>query len=486
MTLARDNFNNPEFLQRLFKTVYAATIVRGYKTIERFFSHEASDFEPTLDLLEAQNIQDHQTWETRYILLLWLSIIVLIPFNLSTIDSMIHGKTILERIIDLSKKFLSDAGKTREAASILLSRALTRPDFSSKHLEDFLKWSDQILTSDTKNSLLMNGVFSTLAAIFKKGKRSELIDRIPMVFQDLKNTNFGNSSTHKKLYVKLVQRMGLIFLKPKIAPWRYQRGNRSLLQNLGKSNENEIKKVEKIEEEEEDDIPEEIEEIIEILLNGLKDKDTIVRWSSAKGIGRITNRLSSEYGDQVVENVLQLFSVGEGDSAWHGGCLSLAELARRGLLLPSRLEQVVPRILQALLYDERRGSHSVGSHVRDSACYVCWAFARAYSPEVMAPHVSKLAQGLVITSVFDREVNCRRAASAAFQENVGRQGNFPHGIDIFTAADYFSLSNRSESYTKIAVFIAQYEEYTKSMIDHLVDIKISHWERSLRELTANH
>ena len=42
------------------------------------------------------------------------------------------------------------------------------------------------------------------------------------------------------------------------------------------------------------------------------------------------------------------------------------------------------------------------------------------------------------------QVNCRRAASAAFQESVGRQGHMPHGIDILTAADYYTLSTRTQ------------------------------------------
>ena len=76
------------------------------------------------------------------------------------------------------------------------------------------------------------------------------------------------------------------------------------------------------------------------------------------------------------------------------------------------------------MYDERRGSCSVGSHIRDAACYVCWAFARAYDPEVLKPHIHEIATNLLVVTAFDREVNCRRAASAAFQEIVGRQVGF--------------------------------------------------------------
>lgn len=215
-------------------------------------------------------------------------------------------------------------------------------------------------------------------------------------------------------------------------------------------------------------------------------QDTVVRWSAAKGVGRVTSRLPVDFADDVVEAVLQLLCPEEGDGAWHGGCLALAELARRGLLLPARLTDVVPVVVKALTYDVRRGLHSVGAHVRDAACYVCWAFARAYAPAVMAPHVVELARGMLTVSVFDREVNCRRAASAAFQENVGRQGheNFPNGITILTAADYFTLGNRAHAYQEVAPVIAAFPTYRYALIDHAADVKLRHWDVEIRELAA--
>lgn len=82
------------------------------------------------------------------------------------------------------------------------------------------------------------------------------------------------------------------------------------------------------------------------------------------------------------------------------------------------------------------------------------------------------------------QINCRRAASAAFQENVGRQGTFPHGIDILTTADFFAVSLRNNAYLNISVYIAQFEEYTLPLIKHLVDRKVDHWDIAIRELTA--
>ena len=62
---------------------------------------------------------------------------------------------------------------------------------------------------------------------------------------------------------------------------------------------------------------------------------------------------------------------------------------------------------------------------------------------------------MLITAVFDREVNCRRAASASFQENVGRQGahSFPYGLEIMAIADYQSLGSRTSAYLNIGAYV---------------------------------
>jgi hypothetical protein len=146
-----------------------------------------------------------------------------------------------------------------------------------------------------------------------------------------------------------------------MAPWRYQRGNRSLLCNLkGTTNLSETAGVGVLKQKDSSaqDYQElvqyssAIESVIDKLLESLKDKDTIVRWSSAKGIGRVTNRLPKDYADEVMEGILHNFSPREGNGAWHGGCLALAELARRGLLLPERIPTVIPVIQKAMIYDE--------------------------------------------------------------------------------------------------------------------------------------
>ena len=494
------------------------------------------------------------TWEAIYALLLWLGMLSLVPFDLNTIDSShvsssssrngmeqdisngLETKkektpvTLISSMLTSAREHLSDIGVTREVAASTLASLLSRPDLEEVELRSFVTWSNSILEgyyaeekkkSSNSSLVLLMGVVQTLATLFKTASRSNLIQRhlscIELLWerairaahkarpdQDSTGGSAGGALILRKLLVKLFARVGCAHLPPRVAPWRYQRGKRSLLQNLKSSTcakEPEGKVVvaptqsyskTNITSDEQlphPDIvvPDQVEDSMDQLIQSLTDPATVVRWSAAKGIGRVTERLPLICAEDVLDAILLLCEDFDNDNAWHGSCLALAELARRGLLLPSRLEQVVPIVTQAIQYDLPRGQHSVGAHVRDAACYTCWAFARAYSPKILQPHVHQLGKSIVLATLFDREVNCRRAASAAFQECVGRQGadNFKHGIKILTAADYFSVGNRADAYTSVALQVAHLEEYRRPIIDHLVGEKLFHWDEEIRIISCD-
>ncbi|KAJ8964289.1 hypothetical protein NQ317_014585, partial [Molorchus minor] len=79
---------------------------------------------------------------------------------------------------------------------------------------------------------------------------------------------------------------------------------------------------------------------------------------------------------------------------------------RRGLLFPDRLPQVVPVVLKALVYDEPRG-------------YSRWVLTL----EMLLVTLLVILQ-LLETHILAPYLNCRRAASAAFQEKRWKTRNF--------------------------------------------------------------
>jgi hypothetical protein len=553
-------------LTHLLYLVYTLCKVRGYKTVSRLFPHAVEDLEPTFKLLEkytgqgarqpAAQVDDQQEihplilqaqqfaldeieWRVPYVLLLWLSVISLIPFDLNALDNAQSGMPLKDRLLETAKHYLQESSITRNAASELLSTLLTRPDMKSE-LGKFLKESVSTVTRlsngpssellITNNQYLVSGLYMTLSLIFQKGERERLVSHVGPILQAFFPANAAPSSSsrdaqqkeeendedspqyelpsnamiNKKLSVKLVQRLALVLLAPRNPKWRYQRRSVSLLSNLQKSLNKDNGNIsssatatsskattstdneaDEDEEDEDYEIPEELEIFIQLLFSALRDKDTIVRWSAAKGIGRLTHRLSQGLADEIVASLMELFDSRETDSAWHGACLAVAELARRGLLLPSRLTDLIKKLKSALQFEIRRGSHSTGHHVRDAACYVAWALARAYDPGLLRDHLAvSLSSSLLLTALFDKEVNCRRAAAAAFQEHVGRQGSFPYGIEIISIVNFFTLSNRSEAYLNISTQVASHPEYSNDIIDHLAFSKCQHVDHTIRELAA--
>ncbi len=207
----------------------------------------------------------------------------------------------------------------------------------------------------------------------------QLID--PVLALITRKIEKNEHTTVRHLKVKLAQRIGMTYLRLRAVTWAYRRGNKSLLENVKKTiTDSKLKtNVEKVaakrqlggggataQKSSEGDSEavaegnvdyfkdidlEKLEDLIDFLIENLRDKDTVVRWSAAKGLGRVTGRLDLDMADDVVSSVLELFSPNESEATWHGGCLTIGELSRRGLLLPTRLEEVFPIIHRALHYD---------------------------------------------------------------------------------------------------------------------------------------
>lgn len=112
------------------------------------------------------------------------------------------------------------------------------------------------------------------------------------------------------------------------------------------------------------DVPEFVENSLEEVFTYLQDRDTIVRWSAAKGLARIAERLPHDFSDQVLDTVLGLFdihtlpdeempigAIGDGgmgvqlpasaEGTWHGACLATAEFARRDLVNRDHLPELM-------------------------------------------------------------------------------------------------------------------------------------------------
>ena len=66
------------------------------------------------------------------------------------------------------------------------------------------------------------------------------------------------------------------------------------------------------------------------------------------------------------------------------------------------------------------------------------------------------------------------ASTTATHPTGGRQGSFPHGIEIVTTADFFSLGNRVAAFTSIAATVACFEEYKQPILEHLLEVKVAH------------
>ncbi|KAH0597317.1 hypothetical protein MHUMG1_04694 [Metarhizium humberi] len=442
-------------------------------------------------------------WEQRYVVLLWLSHLLLAPFDLSTISTLdmeesavapipgfewpenLPGITI--RVIPLAIKYLSSPGKEKDAAKALLVRVAMRRDMQQLGVLDALvRWALASLRPRGENpaesTYFYLGVLSFLAGVLQSSAETSDMDKyLPSVFQCVHDITLGNNEVSKSIIkLALVRKMILKVIRSVIASLLRQ--NRQSMANT-----------------------EMTETAIGYLLDSVSDNDTPVRLSASKALSIITLKLDPGMASQVIEAVLDslnrniLWTKPVGVQAgkptrnlsavnpleWHGLMLTLSHLLYRRSPPAKQLSDIIHALLLGLSFEQRSTSGgSVGANVRDAACFGIWALARRYTTQELLnvpttsvfaakahPDSSSILQvlgtELVVTASLDSAGNIRRGASAALQELIGRHPDtVAKGIEVVQTVDYHAVARRSRAVEEVAIQVTKLSsQYGEALID---------------------
>ncbi|PGH36963.1 hypothetical protein GX50_00198 [[Emmonsia] crescens] len=500
--------------------LYTLCKIRGFKVISRFLNNEPKYLEVMLRAFiewdsgaataEAAPTETAGTkaqpksliWEERYVMLLWLSHLLLAPFDLASIssDTLPVPYDNLSVVPDLSPdiprvslsilsiclKYVVLPGKEREAATVLLARLALRVDMQRLGLlSSLMRWALDILRPEAGVTAppvyTCIGVLSFISRLGVSGQVGDLAPLIVPIFNGILHISEGesplaetirSSASARKAMIKILRTITTLVISLEESAGHYQIA--------------------------EDTVSMILENAIDYFLVSLADKDTPVRFAASKALSIITVRLDPNMASDVVEAVLGsldeniLYEKRDGTlitpfearnvdvklrkrnisavdpQRWQGLILTLAHLLFRRSPPTSLLPQVLQSLVSGLDFEQRSSTgSSIGTSVRDAACFGIWALSRKYTTSELqdldaqelkvttnqedGSTLQALVIELVCAACLDPSGNIRRGASAALQELVGRHPDtIFEGIPLVQVVDYHSVARRSRAMIEVA------------------------------------
>ncbi|KAF1985003.1 hypothetical protein K402DRAFT_395060 [Aulographum hederae CBS 113979] len=470
------------------RVLYVLCKARGERVIVGFFNNEPRWLEPLLSAFEEGTNPrpdgGEMPWEERYILLLWLSHLMLAPFDLSSISSQdpslplpsSHGlhlpaglPQVSLRAVTQCMKYMQTATKERDAAAKLLARLALRPDMRKLGVPNALvQWAATyfaILSGGLSNIHQSLGILCFLSKLAKSASKGENDTLIPSIYKtcqsiigDSRLEFLRSSAVARSSLIKTFRSIVLLSRRAAMA-------------------------------EDAPDATTIMEEVIQHLLEALADSDTPVRNAASKALGAITLHLGTEdaqMATEVIQAILDTLSedvLWEGPKRnlaavdplrWHGLTLTLAQLLHKRAPKPEQIPDIVNALILALTFEQRSSTgSSVGSNVRDAANYGIWALSRRYtSAELLVVDTSTiratnpaqkllsipqvLAIELVAAACCDPVGNIRRGSSGALQELIGRHPDtVAEGITLVQTVDFQGVGLRSRAMTDVSLAAAK-------------------------------
>ena len=433
-----------QFLSMMCSLVYLVSSICGYKalTTNEIFPHQVSLLNPVLTALEQLRDRADQ-WESKFVLFLWLSVLVMVPFDFAAIG--IEGLS--DRLCAAGIEGLSSRDSNRaltKASSWYIARLFSRNDAVSASLFD--KYNEHTLSASRAGPAvaLLEGVSRTLSVIprsrISRASALQLLSHIQTIHPTTVREN--------KLVITIAASLAAVL--------------------------------------NDEDSLNHAETCIELILSTpfLESKDGSVRSAVAKAITRVSLSLPSGYAAQLVEYLVNIDPASDYEE--HSACLVLGELARRGLVGAN------PRVVAATIaaLETERSSGPLTQQIRDAGCAIVWSLSRSVDPDkLLQDLLIPVLPSLVNIALFERDINLRRSAAAAIQELIGRTGTrrFPSGLGIVNIIEFWSVASISSCYTelprKLLVEAGEWGPRLRdSMMKHLMEAKLLNSHQSARSV----
>ncbi|OQO09429.1 hypothetical protein B0A48_04827 [Cryoendolithus antarcticus] len=484
-------------LTALSSILYHLCKVRGAKIIVGFFNNEPRYLGTILSSLEsvAQTAEeDRADWRTAYVLLLWLSHMLLAPFDLSSFSAGVSGPIGVEgpnlpsvlpatavRVVRLGLQYLSASTKAQDAAASMIARLVARPDMQKLGLADSLvSYAIGLVNPETVPQGPIYDQLGPLRFLAALSSSSDLSHLTPSIYRacevlcrDESTNSLSTNAIGKRLVVKIFRNTAILSLR---AP-EDARELRTFAESTSI-----------------------LEDVIDHLLISLGDRDTPVRYAAAKAMSLIISALPPDMGHDIIQAVVESFREGMSRNGpltdyqtvnalkWHGLTLALSHALFKRSASTEQLPEILEVLVAALNFEQRAATgSSIGTNVRDAANFGIWSLSRRYTTnELLAVKSGNLSfvQGtvkaisvlqamatqLILAACSDPAGNVRRGSSAALQELIGRHPNqVIEGISLVQVVDYQAVGLRRRGLVDVAAAAARLDHsYWTALFNDIV------------------
>lgn len=445
--------------ENIGEIIYYFSKIRGFKTITNYFSSDIYLIPRLIDILTGLK-NDHEV----FLILMWLSNLVLVPFNLNLIQPNLTQKLFDIGIHNLEKH--SNASKNQIVSLILLSRLITRNDLLKDNwLQTYfdyikLEWEKPLDT----NGSIKSGHLLTINKILKRCPLQDMEHHLAflnsIIEQDLQilryfNSNFTNLNI--LFLIKILSKLSQIFII-----------------------KGDFYHVSKF-----------INHLIHDIMNFILDQFvTSLRYAMAKALSSICLNLkfhATNYLSQLIDYLLRQLETSNpltnefleivietnriNIPKYHTILLFIGYISLNKTIPILFLPKVLSIVHQTLFIEQKRFNYTIGSQLRDSSCFIVWSLCRLIKRAdfkiLLFEHpgmMETMFLDLVFVTIFDSELILRRCGIAVIQEFVGRFGNviFMHntpeqiGNFIINLVSLFSnnvIGSHNQSFTLISKLV---------------------------------